>query len=357
MPTRRYRVLDQIVEISAPKERWLSDVEKSLARFCAPAEDLEATLTMVADANSIEAFDSRGAHIKQRVLNAEDNPSWLLKAVTTQCLLNSLAKAHDILHGSAVVAHEKAHLFIGGSGSGKTTLSLELVRRGYALLCEGQIPVSRETGLAQPFPRGLESESRPDEAEAFASKHLKKTRPLTLNVHMAPCAVASVFFLEDIFPGTDMQAFIIACPLSKQAALSQALSRLPVSDVKIDVDAGICVARFNFQPSPAFGLNELHAKINKSCPQVDLIRSAKVEKPQWSWPVSIEEVSAPKAALGLGANCFAHARTDESPNGKNILNVFSGVLKNAEAYLLRCGSVDERARCVIEIIEQKVKGR
>ncbi len=357
MHIRRYHVLDQIVEISAPKERWLSEVEKSLARFCAPADDLETSLTIKADATSIEAFDGCGLKIKQRNLNLGDNAPWLLKAMTTQCLLNALAQTHDILHGSAIVAHGKAYLFIGGSGTGKTTLSLELVRRGYALLCEGQIPVLRETALAQPFPRGLESESRPDEAEAFASKHLKKTRPLTLNVHMAPCAVASVFFLEDIFPGTAMQAFIITCPIKNQAALTQALSCLPVSDVEIDMDAGICVARFNFQPSPAFGLNELHAKLGKSGPRVDLIRSAKVEKPQWSRPVNIEKISLSKATLGLGANCFAQARTDESANGKNILNVFSGVLKNAEAYLLRCGSVDERARCVIEKIEEKVKER
>lgn len=342
----RYRVLDVIVEIAAERERWLGEVKKSLARFPTAGENVAASLTIRAGGEAIEAFDTRGAGLMRRPLQAGDPLPWLLKTVTNQCLLATLAETHDILHGSAVAAHERAYLFIGGSGSGKTTLILALRRRGYHLLCEGQIPVSRTTSLVQPFPRGVEEKA----TGAFPPSSFKKTAPLRGKTHSLPCRATGVFFLEDIYPGMAAQAFLVACPPRDEAALRRTLSDLPVREVWSEAEAGLCLVRFVFQPTATLGLNDLYQRLIESGARVDFIRSAKQAAPQWDKPVVLEEISLPQAALGLAANCFRLARNETARGENNVLGVFSRVVKDARGYLLRHGGVEERVRCVMEKI-------
>ena len=186
----RYRVLDAVIEIEAEKDRWLGEVRKSLARFPKAVDNEKAMVAIRADAEAIAAFDAQGALLWRRDLEAGDPLPWLLKTMTNQCLLTALTATHDILHGSAVADGERAYLFIGGSGSGKTTLILALRRRGYRLLCEGQIPVSRATSLIQPFPRGVEEKTAGD----FPPSSFKKTAPLGGRTHPRPCPAAGIFF-------------------------------------------------------------------------------------------------------------------------------------------------------------------
>jgi len=97
-------------------------------------------------------------------------------------------------------------------------------------------------------------------------------------------------------------------------------------------------------------LNDLHRLLIESGVRVDFIRSAKLNPPQWSAPVVLEEIGHPQAALGLAANCFHLAQSAEAANNGNVLAVFSRVAKEARAYLLRHGNVAERVRHVSEAI-------
>jgi len=58
------------------------------------------------------------------------------------------------LHGSAVVAGNKAYAIVGESGAGKSTLAAALLSRGYRLLTDDVIPVvfGEQTGIASVVP-------------------------------------------------------------------------------------------------------------------------------------------------------------------------------------------------------------
>ncbi len=349
MHARRYRVLDRIIEIKADDENWLGEVEKSLARFADAGSDADADVSIRAGAGSIEAFVAGGGLKMRRAFGPHDNAAWLLKTVANQSILDALAATHDILHGSAVVADDKAVLFIGGSGAGKTTLSMELNSRGYPLLCEGQIIVLRETGMIAPFPRGVESEPVGGGDSIFG--RYKTSGILSGSIYENPCGVSHVFFLEDIFPGAAKQDFVIACGMSEKEVLENVLEDLPLENQAVESRGNTCWFRFSFAPTGEFGLNDLHARLKAGAARVDFIKSSKTDKPRFEKPAQLEKVSLAKAVLGLAANCIHYLGKNEPSAEINHFKAFSQLIADAEAYLLYNGSVEERAGRVMEIIE------
>jgi hypothetical protein len=190
-------------------------------------------------------------------------------------------------------------------------LILALRRRGYRLLCEGQIPVSRATSLIQPFPRGVEEKT----TGGFPPSSFKKTAPLGGKTHPHPCPAAGIFFLEDLFPGATGQAFLVAvrCGTGRVAANP---SGLPVTWCAARSKAGLdwCA---HFSTHAAIGLNDLHRLLtNPGCGLTSSFGEA--ESPQWSAPWSGKSPSA-SGAGPWPPIVFIWRRARKRGNNGNVL--------------------------------------
>jgi hypothetical protein len=71
--------------------------------------------------------------------------------------------SYFLVHGAALTDGERTVLIAGPSGHGKTTLALELVGRGFRLLCDDFAPLARADGRVHPFPKRIGVKRRSDD--------------------------------------------------------------------------------------------------------------------------------------------------------------------------------------------------
>ena len=89
-------------------------------------------------------------------------------------------KSHFLIHGGGISLQNKGVMISGESGTGKTSLIVKLLTKGFQFLSDELIPINKQTGKMEPFPRaiGLRPEARFLLEEGFAlfkQKELNKS--------------------------------------------------------------------------------------------------------------------------------------------------------------------------------------
>ncbi len=76
-------------------------------------------------------------------------------ALSIPTLISSRLTTHYIFHGGVVSYKNRGIIICAYSAFGKTTLIMELMRRGFPLLSDELVPISRSNRMIEPFPRSL----------------------------------------------------------------------------------------------------------------------------------------------------------------------------------------------------------
>ncbi len=361
----RRHVVDQVLEVRAETPHDLSLAELAWSRFPVPEDHLPATALLevgqstaglkiihsIEEGKSPQKISHRIKTTSKYDINIlpEPHKAWHIKVLTHQCTLAALSQNHLLTHGSAVASNGRAVLFVGGSGSGKTSLAMALHRQGLSLLTEGQIPIASESGWVQPFPRSLELVHSPKDRKNLNRNVIgKHTVQAPRQLEKSPCEVGWIFFLDRIFPGTHPQKIRIGCHPHDAEAFVRVLSEAKVRSVERMEENGLAVVQGNFIPKPGvYSLGELHDTIEKSSLHAVFVACAPLETPNRQGPPVLKSLKNTVCKLGLAANC---------PPGnfrmKSHWSVLDRVLFNAKSYLLKGGDVEQRARTVMNCIEE-----
>ena len=100
---------------------------------------------------------------KLREVSDEVFFTYLLSQVLSYCLL---ARGFEPLHGTAIVAGEKAIAFLGDSGAGKSTLAATFLQQGYPLLTDDVLAVEFMGEGVWAWPGIARVKLNPDSADA-----------------------------------------------------------------------------------------------------------------------------------------------------------------------------------------------
>jgi hypothetical protein len=155
--SRRFAVLDEVVDLSAPDE--LAEVVNALYAD-APVTTAEATLSLHLRSVSQRFTACISSGNEQSTDKCEewcDTPSELyevLQRELTYALLTHLAPRYLLVHAGAVQLGSTAMLMPGGHDSGKSSLALELGYKGQ-FFSDDVTPIDPQTLAAMSFPREL----------------------------------------------------------------------------------------------------------------------------------------------------------------------------------------------------------
>ena len=337
---RRWRVVDQIVEVSAPGASLVAQVEQAYGGFPRAPAAAAATVEISCDGATVRAGARRSA------LLAPPWSAWHLRVMTNQAVLSALAQSHMLPHGSAVQIAGRAALLVGGSGSGKTTLALALHDRGFQLLAEGQVPIDAATGLVQPFPRGLDVVVEAALAQGSGIRG-KTLRPAPKSGALVACPIGWIFFLEQLFPGTHAQRLEVGCPAEDRDSMRELFVREGLVDVEVEAEASIAVVAGDFTPTAAHNLDGLHRQLRASGLTICFVASRPLERPDFSAPLAISPLAPARTILALAANSIDG---DRGPHG---LSDLARLVEGVSIAHFTGGSVAERVRAVEEWVGEE----
>ena len=347
----RRQILNEVLELRSSASENLKDVETAYLRFPIPDAEAKATIVVEIDGPALcGRLPVVGWETSQPLL-ADALRSWQVKTLANRLVLAAIRRDHDVLHGCAVETAVGAIALIGGSGTGKSTLALELGRFGYPLLCEGQIPIERVTGLVKPFPRGFEMFR--ETAGALAAGGFRSEEKVTVPAPLVPSrsasALHSIVFLQELFPGTSRQTIEVGCAPQEKVPVIEFLRDRGAYDMVDDTRDRRTLVRCRFDPWAGHDLDGLFRGIAERGLRPLFLSCAPVTPPDWGRPLVATRINSTMATLGVAANAsLTTLRLPACESDSGILARFSCYADKAQAYLLVNGALSERTRWIMD---------
>jgi hypothetical protein len=150
-----YNFLGMPIEVKSNSLKLLSLLDRIYASFRSDGDRDSATvLYLIREKRKRDIwFLNVDPGFKSFICSDE---SQALSFCGAQLMLNHIYHSHFLfLHGSVLGRAGKIFIFLGGSRAGKTVLSLKLGRRGFTFFSDEAAALNVESGLIHPFPRSL----------------------------------------------------------------------------------------------------------------------------------------------------------------------------------------------------------